>query len=323
MDKTIIDNSCIPCLTYASKAFAGFVTIQLKPFDANNTACLWFKDAYKNKFDLRWFKYILPKHFLENVTSKEGVSYLNKEIVLNIDIDIPSREEQLRQIKIYEKIENLRIMLDKFIATYEKLINKSVIINEANKNLIPLNKAIDYISRNDSLSEEGIYNLDSTNKTVTVLSGNSSDEIYGKIDTNQKNIHYLLNKQGFRVISRGNAGQIKYLPKGNYATNTNAFIFYLLDSFKKQYGIDSEKKETNYLKFLCLYLQPIFYSESSNSDVSVFPLTQIMKSLNIPVFVYNDEIQQYAALYDYIQSISLKINKIKTSLDNLTKKYII
>ena len=321
--ESIINSSCLPCLTYATKAFAGTITIQTEIFDANNTACLWLKDEYKENYEIEWFKYILPKYFLENVTSKEGVSYLNKEIVLNIDIDIPNKSEQNRQILVYRKIELLKNRIMESNKEFSKILRKSVIISNDQNKQIYLNSVINYVSRNDSLSEEGLYNLNTQDKSVIVLSGNSNDEIYGRVDPYQKNIHYLLDKQGIRLISRGNAGQITYLKRGNYATNTNAFLLYLLDNFKLTHKIDTEEKERNYLKFLCLYLQPIFYSEASNSDLAVFPLTNVMKTMKILDFEYSPEIEKYAFMYDKIQTLRSCLNAIQETLNELKNKYIV
>lgn len=85
----IIDSTDLPCLTYATKAFDGTVTIQQSIFDANNTAVLILKDEYKQIVELEWLQTILPNLFLKNATSKEGVSYLNKAIVQKLTIDIP------------------------------------------------------------------------------------------------------------------------------------------------------------------------------------------------------------------------------------------
>lgn len=325
-NKTIIDEDSLPCLTYPTKAFSGKIFLQIKPFDANNTACLILKDKYRDKVLLEYFQYLLPSEFLKNSTSKEGVSYLNKEIVENIEVELPEKEVQQKMIEQFKIIsfynDNIKEMKDKLSKTLEK----EIVIDFPYDEEIELNKILDYISRNDSLSEEGIYSNSNKNYDgdyITVLSGNSLGAEYGKIPLNTKGIHFIENRQILHLVTRGCAGKLTYMKKGNYATNTNAFILYLKKEVFDMLNIKNEMEEENYLKFLKILLQPKFYSVSSNADVSIFPLTDVIKSMTIPLYKYNNEILDLVRSYDAMEKFCYELDNATDLIQDMENKQII
>jgi hypothetical protein len=198
--------------------------------------------------------------------------------------------------------------------------------NEKELNNIPIGDVLEYVSRNDSLSEEGIYNFNPQSideKTVTVLSGSTDSIYFGEISTNTPKIHKLENRQGLMVVSRGKAGKLFYLKKGTYATNTNAFILYLKDDFKTNIEITTDLEEEIYLKLLLIYLEPIFINLSSSSDVSVFPLTKIFKNLEIPQFPMNKKYKDISLIYSQVMLIREYVDKIQNQLISLSEKTVV
>ena len=103
-NKSIVEREHLPCITYATKAFDGTVSIQHDLFDANNTAVLYLKEAYKDKIQLEWLQSVLPALLLKNATSKEGVSYLNKEIVQGLTLSIPRPDIQRKTAQYYSRL---------------------------------------------------------------------------------------------------------------------------------------------------------------------------------------------------------------------------
>ena len=128
-EKAIIDCTDLPCLTYATKAFDGTITIQRSLFDANNTAVLIIKDEYKSVVEIEWLQAILPNLFLKNATSKEGVSYLNKAIVQNITIDIPKHCIQKKCIERHKQLSDLQVRINRLIQRYNTIITKEIVFN--------------------------------------------------------------------------------------------------------------------------------------------------------------------------------------------------
>ena len=132
------------------------------------------------------------------------------------------------------------------------------------------------------------------------------------------NILHPLKKYVLHVITRGKAGKISFLEKGNYATNTNAFIFYLKDNVIKDLDLDTEDKIKVYLKFLKIYLQNIFFEACSKSDVSVFPLTELMKGLLIPKIKFSEDIKKITDIYDNLENL---LTECKDKLDKINLIY--
>lgn len=147
--------------------------------------------------------------------------------------------------------------------------------------------------------------------------------VYGKISKNSEGIHLVENKQCLHLVSRGNAGQLTYLPKGDYATNTNAFLLYLNNEYKKAHNIDTEDKEETILRYYLYFLQPIFYEISSKSDLGVFPLTNAMKTLQIPIIDYSDEIKSVVTTIKSFEQIKKHIFSLKNKYEILINKQLI
>lgn len=324
-DKTIVNEKMLPCLTYPTKAFSGVISIQTELFDANNTAVLFLKKEYKDKVELEWFKYILPASFLDKMTSKEGISYLNKEIVKDIEIEIPSKDIQRKQIEILKEIEKKEKRVREDLKIIENVLNKHLLFyKDLDGKKVPLKEILSYISRNDALSEEGIYKMYPRSKhTTKVLSGSTEEIEYGEIDSNLKNIHYLKDTQSLHIVTRGKAGKLTFVNKGDYATNTNAFLLYVKKQKWKELNIKNEFEEEIYLKILKIYLQPIFYSVSSNSDVAVFPLTDIMKELYISELKYSDSFIEIVNLIDKLEEKEKKLKLILREIENIKKKILL
>ena len=323
-DKSIVQHEDLPCISYPTKAFAGNVFIQNKMFDANNTAVLIPREKWKNKINLEWFKYCLPRFFYEAMTSKEGVSYLNKDIVKNLEISLPEKKEQDLEIKYYYKLEKTKNLLYGMLKKYDKLLSKDLVISNK-ENTIPLNKIFSYVSRNDVLSEEGVYKnnpIDRASGIIKVLSGGTDEIDYGEIAINTPDIHFIKDRQILHLVTRGKAGRLTYLPKGTYATNTNAFILYLKEEELSNLGIHSEKDEEIFLKFLKFYLEPKFIELSSFADVAVFPLTEIMNNMVIPKFTFNESIKNIVNRFDDILRGYNYIKNIYSRLLDLTTKNI-
>ena len=324
-DKTIIDESLLPCLTYPTKAFGGKIFIQNKQFDANNTACLLLKNEYKDKVLLEYFQYLLPSEFLKNATSKGGVSYLNKEIVENIEVNLPPKKIQTKMIEQFKTInfynENIQEMKENLL----NILEKEIVVDFPYEEEIKLNRILDYISRNDSLSEEGIYSNSDSNcdRYITVLSGNSSGLEYGKIPLNTNGIHFIENRQILHLVTRGCAGKLTYMESGNYATNTNAFILYLKEETFDMLNIKDEADEEIYLKFLRILLQPKFYSVSSNADVSIFPLTDVIETMMIPLYRYDEKILNLVRAYDAIEKFCFELADAAELMKDMESKQII
>lgn len=179
------------------KYFIYAYSTQVKNYATNNDNATWNKTSFFKDFEISetdvteetLFRFKQTNKKLEEVA--KTINGLNEEIVL---------------------------LSEKFISFEPHTKGDPVILGEV----------FDYCSRNDALSEEGIYYRQPDGNDLTVLSGSTNNLVYGKISKNSEKIHYVENTQCLHLVSRGNAGKLTYLPKGDYATNTNAFLLYSL-----------------------------------------------------------------------------------------------
>lgn len=322
-NKSIIESEYLPCLTYPTKAFSGNLYIQEQPFDANNTAVLIPRNVWRDKINLKWFKFVLPNMFNKAMTSKEGVSYLNKEIVEDIEIIVPELPQQNKDIEYFEKLTSVSKKINNIVTRYEHILEDDLILDSLPEEQVKISYLLDYVSRNDSLSEEGIYKKsqnDDDAEIIKVLSGSTDDLVYGEINKKRAKVHYIENKPVLHLVTRGKAGKITCLESGCYATNTNAFLLFLRNEILDAVGIDNEKDELYYLKFLKLFLEPKFLQISSHADVSVFPLTNVMSNMDIPKFVLNDSLIKTVDQYENITNNYSKAKQVASYANSVLSK---
>ncbi len=275
---------------------------------------------------LLWFIHTYQSKFYEYSSTSDNATW-NKSDFLKMEIDIPSPQYVSKMAKLYERCLYLLSHIQEAIQKLNDLQSKNIdTMNTENKGDIPIKDLLGYVSRNDALSEEGIYHrLPDKNdrEPIRVLSGSSESIYYGMVGSKTSRIHFIDNKQCLHVISRGQAGRITYLKKGKYATNTNAFLFYLLPSIKNKLGISNDEEEMTYLKFLRIYLEPIFCHASSESDLSVFPLTELMENMVMPLFLYGTHMKCVVQKYNILGSYSSALKSLQTRLDSLLLKQIV
>lgn len=324
-NKTIVTEEDLPCITYPTKAFSGETFVQYKIFDANNTAVLIPYPRWRKEIILEWASLKLANMFLKIPTSKQSVSYLNKEIVEECDLDIPSKEIQKKELEYYKKIKLIKDKMVRSKTEVSRLLGLSFLIQDIPSEQVKLSQVLDYTSRNDNLSEEGIYQrsqgLQGTREIIKVISG-STDDYYGEIPIDDS-LHMVRMKPCLQVITRGDAGQLKFLEKGNYATNTNSMLLTIKDGIKEELNIHNDSQEAEYLKFLVIYLQPIFIENRSRADLSVFPLTDEMDRITIPKFPLTEEIRHVVNKYDLIFSYNERIKESLSRINNIQAMQLI
>ncbi|MBW2991167.1 hypothetical protein KY348_05695 [Candidatus Woesearchaeota archaeon] len=320
----IVGEEDLPCITYPTKANSGEAYVQETVFDANNTAVLIPYSEWRDEINLEWLSFKLPSIFLQIQTSKGGVSYLNKEIIEEYDIAIPKKEIQLNELKYYNELKNLKLELENIKTLINKIKQQNILFDDKLNKEIILSETLDYVSRNDSLSEEGLYkrsqSIEKSKKKITVISG-SIDGFYGYAPFD-KSLHVVENRSCLQVVTRGNAGQLRFLPKGIYATNTNSMLLVIKESKKDELGINNLKEEEIYLKFLEIYLYPFFKNYSSSADLSVFPLTEAIKNVSIDFIKYGVEIINIVNKFRTIEKYENKIGDILNEINLLLNKQV-
>ena len=312
----------LPCITYPTKGNSGVCYVQTSKFDANNTAILIPKCQYRKTLDLNYISFILSKLFPKIATSKDGVSYLNKEIVEEIDLELPPKLIQTQIYNSISKIMYFKINLSTILNKIQLLKSKTLMNSYTNyqKKSIPISDLLDVMKTNSGLTEEFIYSQSNTNqkKEYMVLSGSidfkSSPYIHKCIHPKKpdKLINVIDNKEIIHVVRKGNAGHITYFNKGKFTSNEDAYLLY-----KKQ-----NTKYNIHLKWLTLDMKSKFLYYSSNSDNGTWNKTNFFDEtyVDIPNFDIQQNIISY---YSKLETLQFKIEQIINNIDKTLEKDII
>ncbi|MEZ9370951.1 class I SAM-dependent DNA methyltransferase [Shewanella sp. 10N.286.51.B2] len=239
---------------------------------------------------------LLPEYYLRPYSPK----YVT---IKDIDLEYDEILGTLKEFKKSTKKDNT----DKLFDT-----NKTIVLSEI----------LSHVSRNDSLSEEGIYKISQhlDKDKVTVLSG-SLDGFYGYAPSTIK-IHKLVKKPCIQVVTRGQAGKMRFHKCGNYATNTNSMLLYIKSDAKKILGIKNNKEEEEYLKFLEFILQPKFDEYTSSADLSVLPLTKVLDDIVIPLIVSSENLRKVVERRDRIAMLHKGLSGALSASNTLSDKIL-
>jgi hypothetical protein len=319
--KSIVSREDLPCITYPSKANSGTCFVKYSIFDANNTAVLVPKEEFKDKVFLEWFAFKLSKLFLKIATSKEGVNYLNKEIVEELDISFPDKNVQIEQYKTISKLLNIR---QRIIGSLEKiyLISNSEIIIDYKKfqaKNVSANEIFTCISGNSGLTEEYIYlnTLLERDKRYGVLTGSIDTEQIQKVNLcpkpkNQSEKIAVFSGEGIHVIRKGKAGVVNYLPEGYYTLNEDAYVLTLKQGCK--YDIS--------LKWVVNTCKKIFLEYSTSSDNGTWNMTGFFKHAKFDI-PDRAEQEQVVKKFDALIKYEKGLHSIIKEIDEILGKEII
>ena len=262
------------------------------------------------------------KEQLQEASVSEGSKTLTLTMLESMDFDIPSYPTQQRVMKVISPTILLKKGIENLISKIELTLEKNLILKLDNYESVLLSGILKHVSRNDSLSEEGIYKRSSevneSTRIIKVISG-SINGFYGCYPLD-KTIHMVNDKCCLQVVTRGKACLIRYLGKGTYATNTNSMLLVLKDEAKAILELTSESDEETYLKFLEFYLYPFFKEFSSSADLSVFPLTEAIDKISIPLIKLNDEIKSVSEQYQILKDYLFKLNSLLSKIEDIFKK---
>ncbi len=268
----------------------------------------------KEKEFLEWFILKFQNYVLSFASQTDNATWNKTNFFKDGVIEIDYKEIKKELIKLQDINIGMQIA-NKYISKINYIRTKQIYFNDSD--LKPLSNYLSYVSRNDGLSEEGIYLMQAgfkeNSKKITVISGNSNVEIYGYIPATEE-LHYINEKPCLACITRGNAGKLSFLPKGTYATNTNAMLLYIQNNKLQDLNIANIKEEENYLRFLKFYLEPRFINYASSSDLSVFPMSKAIKEIEIQFNKYDFNIEKIATIDFELEKIHNSLAKLKTNL---------
>ena len=273
---------------------------------------------------LKYFIYYHQHDMYNYASSSDNGTWNKTGFFKYCSINLPSIEEIKNLVERYEKCTQIKEKLCVLEIQIKELYKKNVSLENLGDEQVKLENIFSYISRNDCLSQEGIYKFQpKSEKHITVLSGAVGHVVYGKIDEFTPNIHYLKDRQCLHIVTRGKAGKITFMEKGTYATNTNAFLLYIKKEKWEELNIHNEKEERVYLKYMLLYLQPLLLENCSRADVSVLALTEVMKQLDIFMVQYSPNMIKVVEAYDRLCCLKKNVEDMMHELEILTDKAIL
>ena len=186
---------------------------------------------------------------------------------------------------------------------------------------VPVKDILDCMSGNSGLTEEQIYNMSllEGEKYRVLTASTIGDTAMGYIvpcpiatkDGKAKKMKVFENKDGLLVIRKGKAGSTRYLPKGKYTINDDAYI--LSVKGKCQYKVD--------LRWLALAYRSQFLAYASNSDNGTWNMTGFFDNVIIDIPAESEQ-KRLVQLVDEAQKCDDLILTVQQKLDSLLKKEI-
>ncbi|MED3825999.1 hypothetical protein P4561_20345 [Priestia flexa] len=285
---------------------------------------IYLKGNVKYEILLEWFYYSQQKLAYRMASNSDNGTF-SIERFMEEKIDIPDINHQRSIVNKYKEISSeikkIECLENKVNSLFERYIE---IVDDDNSELITVKELLGHVSRNDVLTEENIYRYaprDKLEETIKVLSGSTDNIVCGEIRNisriDNKKIHKSeQNKFYLHVVRNGKAGTLTYIGSGNYAPASHAFLFYLNDSeqLRRRLNIINADDEEYYLKFLKLYLEPIFIGNSSRSDNSTFSLTNALK-MEVPLIPLTQKLKEIVNNYDYIENVFRKTKVLRKKIN--------
>jgi len=320
-NKIIVNQDDLPCISYPTKANKGEAFIQKGLFDANNTAVLIPLPHWRNQIVLEWAALKLAAIFLKIATSKEGVSYLNKEIVEEIEFEVPKEAIQHSEMEILGKVLLLNAGLNSISNRIDKTYNSSLQIEYKNYQAqgVIADDIFSVISGNYGLTEEYLYPIMYANngKIYRLLTGSTdiTDNLLiprclrpGRPGT----LITVYEGEGIHVVRKGKAGHINYLPYGKYTVTDDAYILKTRNDCKLDIS----------LRWIVAIYRMLFIEFASKSDNGTWNKTGFLKhtKFDIPCIEEQDAIIN---IINRLEFISDKIGEPQKRLQSILKKELV
>lgn len=318
----IVKTEDLPCITYPSKANGGVCYVQHEIFDANNTAVLIPMEDWRKKIYLEWFAFKLSKIFLKVATSKEGVNYLNKEIVEELDVDFPDKDSQIAQYASISKLLKLKKEIENVLTKIVRIKSSTptFIYKDFQAKGLAADKIFDCLNGNSGLTEEIIYqniSAESGDKKYLVLSSSTIERTKMgiipkcKLPHSNKEITVFEGKEGLLVARNGRAGRLQFLESGDYTLNDHAYILYLKDAPPVKLN----------LKWIIYQYQDLFYEFASKSDNGTWNKTGFFKHAKFDIPSLKEQ-EKIVNQFEVIENYDKKLTIISKNIENILDKEI-
>lgn len=185
---------------------------------------------------------------------------------------------------------------------------------------IPVKDVLDCMSGNGGLTEELIYSMSllKGDKYEVLTASTTGDTAMGYItpcpitkDGRTKRMKVFENKDGLLVIRKGKAGSTRYLPKGRYTINDDAYILSVRSGCP--YKVD--------LRWLALAYRSQFLAYASNSDNGTWNMTGFFDNVTLDIPAESEQ-KRLVQLVNEAQRCEDLLLAVQQKLDGLLKKEI-
>lgn len=268
---------------FALNHHAGFITLR------EDTA---------NKVNLEYFSLFLQNFYREMGVS-DGSKTLSLEQVYAEEFTLPAFDVQCN---ILNSLKRIKGKLDALITLknhcYE-IMNKelSTEYSQYQGKDINISVCIDYMSGSAKLTEEMNYQrLKMNGNRYLLLTGSTIKENTYVTLNDAIDVPKFEQREGLLVTRKGKAGKVRYLPKGFYTLNDDAYILYLRDN--SEYEVN--------LRWLSIQYKTEFLINASSSDNGTWNMTGFFKHTKIDIPSIEEQIsivKKYDILLNYINSI--------------------
>ena len=185
---------------------------------------------------------------------------------------------------------------------------------------VPVKDVLDCMSGNSGLTEELIYSMSllGGDKYEVLTASTTGDTAMGYIvpcpitkDGKTKQMKVFEDKDGLLVIRKGKAGSTRYLPKGKYTINDDAYILSVKSDCP--YKID--------LRWLALSYRSEFLAYASNSDNGTWNMTGFFDNVTLDIPTDSEQ-KRLVQLVNEAQRCEDLLLAVQKKLGSLLKKEI-
>lgn len=251
--------------------------------------------------------------FSDNAKSQGLGETLTKADLMKVEIDLPPMSEQLSYVEQMSILKNYNDKLNLVIEKCDEMLTQTVKLDYTNAQGlgIPVSTILDCMSGNSGLTEEFIYrNQNGDGVKCRVLSGatkedNELEQVSAQSILNGKPLKFH-HGEGLLIFRKGKAGNLRYLPNGNYTMNDDAYII-------------SVKPNTSYninLKWLSIQYRDLFKEYSSGEGNATWNKSGFFShaKIDIPSIDFQNLVVEQ---YDKSQEIKNKCLKIKNEIKKI------
>ena len=313
-------NMDVPCILVVNYGKAGSTRyIDDKEYNIGRNVCgLVLKEEYQGKILLEYARYLLEKEFC--VAVEEGnMGCLSQSTLKEFDFplelsQLPSIKEQEEYIGLMHSLLHKKRKLDKICQYIENTLDSTISFPDEDLlqgSNVPVAELFECMGGNSGLTEAFIYeHQNDAGIKCRVLSGatidaNELERISEDVLLKGKRLKFC-NGEGILVIRKGDAGNVRYLPKDNYTINDDAYILTVKENCK--YDIN--------LKWFSVYYGKVFKDYASGNSNGTWNKTGFFSNayVNIPSLSFQQKVVEY---YDYLNMVKNKCREIQGEIQKI------